>query len=334
MMVLFEQGKWSFDDPVAKFVPEFANLKVFDGLSADGAPKLVAMQRPPTMRMLMTHTAGLGYGSSPYADNYVDKESQRLGVYRAGNLQDMMQRLATVPLRYQPGTKWSYSAAVDVQGYIIEKLSGQRFGDFLKESVFQPLGMHDTAFYVPAEKVTRLATFYGVDPKTEKLVEIDPRKNPAAQDFTKRPNLELGGGGLVSSADDYARFCQMLLNNGIFNGARILAPATVALMETNQLPQTAAPEDDWGSGALIGGPDKGFGLGFSVAKNPKHMGSLEGVGTLAWGGAAGTWFWIDPVNDLFFLGMIQRYGGNDGGGVDLGAVSKTMVYSALLDPSE
>jgi len=334
MMMLFERGKWSFDDPVSKFIPEFENLQVFDGLDADGKAKLVATTRRPTMRMLMTHTAGFGYGSGPFADNYVDKQIQRAGVFHAADLHDMVAKLATVPLRYQPGTKWSYSAAVDVQGYIVEKISGQRFGDFLAEHLFRPLGMKDTAFYVAGEQVARLASFYGVDQKTKTLVELTPAKFPAVQDFTKIPNFDSGGGGLLSTVDDYARFCQMLLNGGVFNGARILTPATVALIGSNQLPTTAAPEDDWEGGSSIGGPDLGFGVDIAVMKDPARMGKLDGAGTLYWGGAAGTWFWIDPKNDLFFVGMIQRYDSGDSSSTNLDALSQTLVYAALVDPGK
>ena len=156
MMILYEQGKWSFDDPVAKFIPEFARLKVFNGMDKHGKPVLVAMKQQMTMRMLMTHTAGFGYGFGPSADNYVDRQIQKAGVFSASNLHDMVQRLATVPLRYQPGAQWSYSAAVDIQGYLIEKITGQRFGDFLREQLFTPLGMTDTAFYVPASSVIHI----------------------------------------------------------------------------------------------------------------------------------------------------------------------------------
>lgn len=331
MMMLFEQGKWSFDDPVSKFIPEFANLQVFDGVDPQGNAKLVAMTRRPTMRMLMTHTAGFGYGSGPSADNYVDEQIQKTGVFHAANLHDMVVKLATVPLRYQPGAKWSYSAAVDVQGYIVEKISGQRFGDFLADHLFHPLGMKDTAFYVAPEKVARLASFYGVDRKTRTLVELTPAKYPAVQDFTRMPDIESGGGGLVSTVDDYARFCQMLLNGGTFGGARVLSPATVALIGSNQLPATAAPEDEWEGGSPIGGPELGFGVDVAVMKDPARMGKLDGAGTLYWGGAAGTWFWVDPKNDLFFVGMIQRYDSGDSARTNLEALSQTLVYAALVD---
>ena len=333
MMMLFEQGKWSFDDPIAKFIPEFANLKVFGGLDKKGKPILQKVKHAPTMRMLMTHTAGFGYGFGPFADNYVDKQIQKAGVFTARNLHEMVQRLATVPLRYQPGTKWSYSAAMDIQGYLIEKLSGQRFGDYLAEHLFKPLGMNDTAFFVPADRVSRLAAFYATNPKTKSLIELIPVKNPAVQDYTKLPDMDFGGAGLVSTIDDYARFCQMLLNGGTFNGARILAPATVALMHSDLLPATAAAEDGW-QGAPIGGGDLGFGTNFAVMKNPTRMGSLDGAGTFYWGGAAGTWFWVDPKSDLFFLGMIQKFESSDEGSIDLNGVSQTMVYAALVAPEK
>jgi len=192
--------------------------------------------------------------------------------------------------------------------------------------------MKDTGFYVRPENANRLASFYAIDRETKALVELTPAKYPALSDYLRAPDLESGGGGLVSTLDDYSRFCQMLLNRGVFEGARILAPSTVAMMLSDQLPSTAAPEDD-PYGSPIGGPDLRFGVGVAVMKNARHMGKLTGDGTVFWGGAGGTWFWIDPENDLFFLGMIQRYDTGAGGGMDLNAVSQAMVYAALLDPS-
>jgi CubicO group peptidase (beta-lactamase class C family) len=332
MMILYEQGKWNFDDPVTRFIPEFANLKVLVGLDKDGKPILEDPKHPPTMRELVTHTAGFGYGLAD--DNYVDQQFQAQQVLRSNGLKEMIDKIATIPLRYQPGTKWSYSAAVDIQGYIIEKLSGQPFADFMADHIFRPLGMKDTGFVVPADKVSRFSATYIESPQSGTLVEVTPALSPRVQDFTKPPPMDSGGGGLVSTIDDYARYCQMMLNHGTLNGARIFSPATVALMESDTLESTVIPDAPTARWSPIGGDGLGYGVDVAVAKNPAKLGTLAGEGTFWWGGAAGTWFWIDPKNDLFFLGMIQRYGMGNAGDQSLVPVSQALVYSALLNPEE
>jgi len=331
MMILFEQGKWRLEDPVSKFIPEFANLKVFAGLDWRGNPVLEDMKHPPTMRELLTHTAGFGYGLRP--DNYVDQQFVKLKVLQSANLQEMVDKIATIPLRYQPGTRWSYSAGVDIQGYIIEKLTGMRLGDFLKANLFAPLGMKDTGFYVPAANASRLAGAFAINPANGALVEITPAMVPALQDFTVPPAMDSGGGGTVSTANDYARFCQMVLNHGELNGARILSPAGIAMIEADQLEATVVPDEPKKGRAPIGAGALGFGFDMALAKDSAKLGSLAGTGSMFWGGAAGTWFWIDPKNDLFFLGMIQRFQPPGTDDDSLETLSQTMVYQALVDPS-
>jgi CubicO group peptidase (beta-lactamase class C family) len=332
MMILFEQGKWRLDDPVTKFVPEFANLKVMTGLDEDGKPILEDMKRPPNMRELMTHTAGFGYGLR--SDNYVDQQFQKLRVLSSNGLKDMIDKIATIPLLYQPGTRWAYSSAADIQGYIVEKISGQSLADFMADHIFKPLGMKDSGFIVPADKVARLSAVYISNPTSGALVEVTHAMTPLVQDFTQPPAMDSGGGGSLSTADDYARFCQMMLGHGALNGVQILSPASVALMESDNLESTVAPESPDEGYTPIGGDGLGFGLDFAVLKNPVRLGSLAGQGSVWWGGAAGTWFWIDPKNDLFFLGMIQRYGMGNAGDQSLIPASQTMVYSALLQPEK
>jgi len=332
MMILFEQGRWRLDDPITKFIPEFANLKVMNGVDAKGQPTVEDMKRPPTMRELMTHTAGFGYGlrtGNPIDDAFRDQK-----VLASSNLQDMIDKIAKIPLLYQPGTRWAYSVAVDIQGYIIEKLTGQRLGDFMADHIFKPLGMKDTGFFIPPSQKARLSEVFVSNPQTGKLLEITPALFPAYQDFTKQPPMDSGGGGAVSTIDDYARFCQMILNGGELNGVRILAPATVALMQADHIEDTVVPgHPDEEYGPPIGTAALGFGLDFAISLDPAKLGSLQGKGSIWWGGAAGTWFWIDPKNDLFFLGMIQRFGGGAAGSDRLGVESQTFVYSALTDPS-
>ncbi len=331
MMILFEQGRWRLDDPITKFIPEFANLKVMNGVDAKGQPTVEDMKRPPTMRELMTHTAGFGYGlrtGNPIDDAFRDQK-----VLASSSLQDMIDKIAKIPLLYQPGTRWAYSVAVDIQGYIIEKLTGQRLGDFMADHIFKPLGMKDTGFFIPPSQKARLSEVFVSNPQTGKLLEITPALFPAYQDFTKQPPMDSGGGGAVSTIDDYARFCQMILNGGELNGVRILAPATVALMQADHIEDTVVAGHPDEYGPPIGTTALGFGLDFAISLDPAKLGSLQGKGSIWWGGAAGTWFWIDPKNDLFFLGMIQRFGGGAAGSDRLGVESQTFVYSALTDPS-
>jgi CubicO group peptidase (beta-lactamase class C family) len=326
MMILYEDGKWGLDDPVTKYIPEFKDLKVWKGKDADGKPILEPAKRPPTMRELMSHTAGFGYGLSD--THPVDKMFQEQKVLTSNGLKDMTTKVGGIPLLFQPGERWSYSIAVDLQGYIIEKLSGETLGQFLESRIFKPLKMHDTSFIVPADKVSRLAAVYRVDQNTRQLVEASP-DNRSVQDFTKPPAIESGGGGLVSTTSDYSRFCQMIVNRGELDGVQILSPASIELMGTNQISQAALSANSGGLSGLFS-EAVGFGLDFLVFNDPRRAGSLVGKGTLSWGGAAGTWFWIDPTNDVIFIGMIQRFGSS--GGVDLVSLSRTLVYQALIDP--
>jgi len=341
MMVLFEQGKWQLSDPVSKHLPEFAHLKVFAGLDKNGQPILEDAKQAPTMAMLMTHTAGFGYGlmQVSYGD-YVNQQFQKLGVLSSGNSQELVQKTARIPLLYQPGTRWQYSVGIDIQGCIVEKLSGQRFGDFLAQHVFRPLGMTDTGFYVAGDKAPRLASVYRFDPESKKLVELTPARDQGIGDFTKQPSRDSGGGGdgagwggLVTTVDDFARFCQMILNGGTYNGVRILTPASVALMEADHIPATVIPEASGGFPAF-GGPALGCGLDFGVVKDPAPLGMQMAPGSIFWAGGAGTWFWIDPKNDLFFLGMTQREGEDVAAALFRLAVSQALVYPALIEPNK
>lgn len=330
MMILFEQGKWRLDDPVTRYVPEFKNLKVM--VSADKDGKITAvedMKRPPTMREIMSHTAGFGYG---LGDKHpVDKLYREKKVLGATGLHQMIERTAEIPLMYQPGTDWSYSSAVDIQGYIVEKLSGEPFGQFLAEHVFGPLKMKDTGFYTGAAKANRLAAVYVFNKETGKIEEAKELFGSAMPDYSKPPAMESGGGGMVSTTWDYSRFCQMILNKGVLDGVRILSPASVELMDTNVIPHTVLVKSNGTSVAQFN-EAVGFGLDFQVVKDARAAGMLEGDKTMSWGGAAGTWFWIDPTDDVLFVGMIQRMGGT--GGDDLGTQARTLTYQALLHPEK
>ena len=329
MMILFEEGKWKLDDPVTKFIPEFKDLKVMTGVDDKGNIVTVPASRPPTMREIMSHTAGFGYG---LGDKHpVDKLFRERKVLASSSLPELVTKVADIPLMFQPGTNWSYSVSVDLQGYIVEKISGQKFGDFLADHVFKPLKMNDTAFYTGPEKAHRLAALYATDPKTRQMAPANDLFGGSPPDYTKPPALESGGGGLVSTTADYGRFAQMILNKGELDGVRILSPAAVELMGTNVIPESVLVNSNGTSGSRFNDA-VGFGLDFMVVNDPRKAGTLGGKGELSWGGAAGTWFWIDPTNDLYFVGMIQRLGGS--GGDDLGGQARTLTYQALTHPEK
>jgi len=330
MMQLYEQGKWQLDDPITKYAPELATLKELtwdkDGkvvMAADGKAVLAAPKKPATMRQLMSHTAGFGYGLS--GDDPANKAFRDERVLGSKDLDEMMKKIAGIPLLYEPGTKWSYSVAVDIQGYVVQKLSGQKFGDYLKEHVTGPIGMTDTAFYVTPDRKARFTEVYHWDREQNKLVMNAVRTDRGG--FEDPMRLESGGGGLVASTHDYARFCQMMLNKGEIAGKRILKADTVKLMAQNHIGPLHVAVD--GTRPQPGAEAVRFGLDFAVYVDPKSAGLPFGNGTFYWGGAAGTWFWIDPVNDLAFIGMIQVQGGNRPGGMNFRADSANLVYAAL-----
>ena len=246
------------------------------------------------------------------------------------DLDELVHKVANIPLLYEPGAKWSYSVAVDIQGYLVQKLSGQRFGDYLKAHVTGPIGMTDTAFYVTPDRKARFTEVYHWDRQQNKLVMNESR--PDRPGFLDPNRLESGGGGLVGSTRDYARFCQMFLNGGEIGGKRILKPETVKLMTQNHIGNLTVSVD--GTAPQANAEAVRFGLDFAIHVDPKVGKRPFGTGTYYWGGAAGTWFWIDPVNDLAFIGMIQNLGGNRPGGMNFRADSANLVYAALAPPAE
>lgn len=299
MMILWDEGRWSPDDPIARHLPEFEGVK-----GPDGAPP----DHPPTMRELMTHTAGFGYGlvieelGGIRAADEVDRGYVSSGVWQADDLADFSRRVASVKLAYQPGTRFRYSLSMDVQGAIIERLTGESLPDFMRRRLFEPLGMVDTDFFVPKAKQPRLATVYhkyGVPAVTEVRFANFRRDGKAI------PKIPSGGGGLYSTAMDYARFGQMLLNGGELGGTRVLSAQAVKLMTSNHLPE-ALLERRFVIGAHTFRPGYGYGFNGAVFHDPKLAGSLVGRGTYQWDGASGVWFWVDPENEVVFVGLIQR----------------------------
>ena len=313
MMQLWEQGKWKPEDPITKFLPELGNLKVATNPDSflDG---LVPANRPPNMNEVMTHTAGFGYGLS--ANNAVDKEFQRDNPHAQPNLQAAMNRLKDIPLLFQPGERWSYSYAVDVQAAALEKITGQTLGAYLKQNVFTPLGMNHTAFFVSdADYKTRVATVYQRNATTGEREVF-----PDGYSFTVPNHHESGGGGLTSTTHDYVRFVQMVLNKGTLDGRQILKPETVKVMMTNHIGDT--------KGVFGGG---GFGWGGAVKLAAPSQTSATPTGTYDWFGIDGTWFWIDPVNNVGFVGMIQRRGNAGPGAINLRNESQQLVYKGLAN---
>jgi CubicO group peptidase (beta-lactamase class C family) len=229
--------------------------------------------------------------------------------------------VAKLPLNAQPGSEWHYSISVDIQGYIVQKLSGMPFEEFLEKRIFKPLNMVDTGFYVPADKLKRFAELY----RYGKDGQFEVVRDGLNHDFSAKPALSSGGGGLVSTATDYMRFCQMLLNGGKLDGVRLLSPRSVELMRTNLLPPTQSTLS----------PGAGFGLDFAVYTDIVAAGGYYGKGTFYWGGAAGTWFWIDPTDDLIVVGMIQQVAGTGAAAVagvpDVRVLSRTYVYQAIVN---
>lgn len=325
MMILYEQGKWLPSDPISKFIPEFAHLKVFNGFDANGKMLLADPVHPPTMRELMTHSAGFTYGNN---DTPVDQMYKQLEPSHAPNLQGMIDRLAKIPLLYQPGTRWVYSMSMDIQGYIVEKLTGQSLPDFLRDNLFTPLGMRDAGFYVPADKRSRFAAGYRQE---NGELTAEPTANGIPTDYDVQPAAPSGGGGLVSTAEDYYRFATMLLDKGELGGVRILAPSTVKLMTSNHLPASLLT-GEFAGGLHVMRPGFGYGYNCAVIFDPPEANLPDGKGTFFWDGAAGTWFWVDPTNDIVFVGMIQRRSSPDNH--PLLYHTHALVYQALVDPSK
>ena len=332
MMALYEDGKWQPSDPISKYIPEFANLKVYAG-EKDGKPVLEDPKHAPTMGELMSHNAGFTYGS--FGNTPVDKMMTAANPLGAPNLKGFIDKMAQLPLLYQPGEKWVYSVSVDIQGYLVEKLSGKTFPQFLEDRIFKPLGMKDTGFFVPEEKLSRVSSIYAWDAGKSALVLAPPGPiftQPTDPATTKMPGLPSGGGGLFSTANDYLRFAQMMANGGELDGVRVLKASSVAIARTNKLNDvTLNSRSGIGFARIVPGagisPAQGFVYDFAVVTDPPALKVAVGKGSYWWWGIAGTWFWIDPTNDTIFIGMIQRSGGPP----DHEVYSRKTVYDALTD---
>jgi CubicO group peptidase (beta-lactamase class C family) len=326
LLALYEQGHFQLTDAVTRWLPEWSGLKV----RAEGSDQLVDA-RPMTVRDLMMHMSGLGrIGGPTLAQLFAPGRGQGSAVGGRPGAHDtlaaMVERYAEFPLEFQPGTQWLYTVSIDICGRLIEIMSGQPLDVYLRETVFEPLGMPDTAFHVPDDKVGRFAACYRRD-ESKKLVLAD---DPQGSGYREPPTFFSGSGGLVSTLPDYLRFCQMLLNGGELDGVRILGRKTVELMSLNHLPgggdlqQFAVP----GGYGEVGFPGMGFGLTVAVSKGPAATGVIGSTGEYMWGGAASTIFWVDPAEDLTVVFMTQLL---PSGLFNFRGQLKSLIYPALMD---
>jgi CubicO group peptidase (beta-lactamase class C family) len=317
LMMLLEEGKFTLDDAVSRYIPELANLEVAVEDGPGGFPVTEPATHEMTIRELMSHTGGLTYGM--FSRSQVDSQYVAANILDdSGTLKDMIDKLARIPLRQQPGSLWHYSVSVDVQGYLVEVLSGMSFDQFLQERLFGPLGMTDTAFYVPDEKRDRFSKMYMSTPNGL----VGPPDNLGG-DYRAPVTFPGGGGGLASTIGDYMKFTQMLANGGELNGVRILSPESVDIMRSNQLPE--------GMAEIPGYPGNQFGVDFAIVADPSRNDGMS-EGSYWWWGIGGTWFWIDPVEDLVFIGMIQNR--NLGYARQLQGISKRLVYGAIAESNK
>ena len=311
VMILFEEGKFMLDDPVSKYIPSFKNLQVY---RPEGSSEPTKPTREITVRDLLRQTSGLGYG---WENDPVSQAYQKANLFDPNTtLEQMVDKLTTLPLYFDPGTQWKYSVAIDVLGRLVEVWSGQTLAEFFQQRIFEPLGMKDTAFSVPSDKVARFTNCYRFT-EEGKLVPLPGAFTSYAPE---NKHLYSGGGGLVSTAADYLRFAQMLCNGGELDGVRILGPKTIQLMSINQLPDgVTAPWDK-----LQG---HGYGFAMSVLTDLSKSMTVGSVGDFGWDGAASTYFRVDPKEDLVILLMTHRQPCD----TEIQVKLKTLVYQALTD---
>ena len=331
LMTLYERGYFQLNDPVSRFFPAWKDQRVW--VSGSGADmKTEAPVRPLSMRDMLCHTGGLTYGSAlaalgaPDSGHPVDQVYAEIGVRRDNGetLTEFMDKLARVPLRYQPGERWMYSLSTDVCGALVEKISGQRFDQYLREVILGPLGMKDTAFHVAPDKLDRFCANYRRAPDKSLELLDDPRTSA----YRHQPAFLSGGGGLTGTTEDYLRFCEMLRRGGELDGARILGPRTLALMHRNHLKDGQdLTQMAIGGFSETANEGVGFGLGFASTLDSVKNGSL-GQGDYYWGGAASTIFWVDPVEDLTVVFMTQMM---PSGLFNFRGQLKSIVYSSIME---
>jgi CubicO group peptidase (beta-lactamase class C family) len=332
LMMLVEEGLLGLDDAVSTYIPSWKKLAVYasgmPNLLPGGPPQFITapVERPMKVIDLATHTSGLTYGFMNRTN--VDAAYRRAHINEfttEGGLETMIEQLSKLPLEFSPGTAWNYSVSIDVMGYLVQKLSGMSFGEFLRTRLFEPLGMVDTAFYVPPEKIERFASCY--QPKEGGGLKL--QDDAGKSTYAEPPALEAGGGGLVSTAHDYMRFCRMMLHGGTLDGVQILSPKTVELFSLNHLPDNKELADMAPPGLFseAGYSGIGFSIGCGVNINVAKTRLPGTLGEYFWGGAASTAFWIDPKEDLAVVFMTQVMGSD--ARLTLRRDLRTLVYSAM-----
>ena len=299
-MQLYEKGMFHLSDPISKFLPELAELSVMD---EEG--NLTPNEESISMQQLLTHTAGFSYG---FSNSKVDQEYNKAELWTSKDSDDFIKRVAALPLHYKPGERWHYSIAVDLTGVIVERLSGMGLDEYLQTHIFEPLGMVDTFFEVPKKKMSRFLPnhYYDYGEKSLKTVQETKEKYNAMSNY-EDVSMFSGGGGLVSTAMDYMLFMEALQNGGILNGNRILGPKTLQYMIRNHLSGSIEQKGGAGENPLDEASNNGFGfgLGFGLVTNSVNNSIIGSEGEYNWGGAAGTVFWIDPVENISVVSMIQ-----------------------------
>jgi CubicO group peptidase (beta-lactamase class C family) len=328
LMMLYEESKFQINHPVSRYIPEFKKLKVWAGGTKD-AYDTKPCEREMTIRDLLTHTSGLTYGfMQAHPVDALYREAGIDGANTVGmTLAAFVEKLAEIPLLFSPGTEWSYSVATDVCGRLVEVLSGMALDEFFETRIFKPLGMVDTGFFVPEEKLGRFASNYFKNPQTGKKGLMD--KGDASSTYAKAPTFLSGGGGLVSTMTDYWRFCQMVLNGGEFDGHRFVSRKTIEFMRMNHLPDDRTMKDMSSSAfSELAAEGTGFGLGFAVVLDPAEAQQVGSYGNFSWGGAASTYFWIDPEEDLIAILMTQLYPSST---YPLRPQLQQLVYAAIGD---
>jgi CubicO group peptidase (beta-lactamase class C family) len=324
-MMLVEEGRVALDEPVAKYIPQWKDLGVFQaGIAAPYLTKPPA--RPMQIVDLLRHTSGLTYGFQNRTNVDAAYRDRKVGeVEKSGTMQSMIDDLATIPLEFSPGEAWNYSVSTDVVAYLVEIISGQPFEQFLQQRILDPLGMKDTGFHVPPEKAQRLAACYAADGKGGMTLQDDP----TTSSFLAPPSFISGGGGLVSTAADYLAFCRAMLNRGELGGVRLIGPKTLKLMTSNHLPGgrdlTELSRSMFSEATNAG---VGFGLGFAVTMDPAKTLLPGSPGEFYWGGAASTAFWIDPAEELITVFMAQLLPSSL---YPVRRELRTLVYSAITD---
>ena len=308
MLLLYDEGKWKLDDPVSVHLPEFRAIAELPGSGAT---------REPTMLELFTHTAGFSFGKTP---EEMMQTILRISWSTAKSLADLIGRYAAMPLAYEPGTDWQYSVATDLQAEIIERITGERFDLFMAKRVFGPLGMRDTGFQLSHEQSRRLVQGHVLDPETDRLRAARPEERQEAI-------FPMGGTSFKSTAIDFARFARMLLGRGALGDVRILSPEAVDLMLSNHLSDEFLETPHQVMHYVIG-QGNGHGLNGMVCVDPARAGRPVGRGTYEWGGAYGTWFWVDPEHDILFVGMTHQQRSRTNMR-PLDVVSQEIVYRAL-----